>query len=92
MQLNDNSLKFAKAILPKYDRDRVKAGNPTDVRDPMAAALKSIGEKCDGNPANLVKGYTALQSIFGDDLHNNNTFINATTNALKSIQVTSTVS
>ncbi len=45
-----------------------EAGNPIDVRDPLSARLRSIGDAAGKNPVRLVDGYLSVREIFSDDL------------------------
>lgn len=58
------------------------AGNPIDVRDPMADELKAIGRSAGPGPDGLVKAYADLVSVFGPDLAGEPVFLKSVSRAL----------
>jgi len=59
----------------RYATGMDEKGGAIDVRDPMAARLRAIGEKAAGDGARLVAEMVALSEIFGTDLKKNQRFV-----------------
>lgn len=49
-------------------------GRDIDVRDPLAARLRTISDRAGGSPAQLVDGLLGVTDVFGDDLPRNESF------------------
>jgi fructuronate reductase len=58
-------------------------GNEIDVRDPLAQQLLAIGRKHKGDPAAMVGNFCAINSIFGEDLVQDERFSEGVTAALE---------
>ncbi len=59
-----------------------EAGRTIDVQDPLARELARVAAANDRDPAALVRGFTSLTQIFGDDLPNDPRFTAPVTRAL----------
>lgn len=59
-----------------------EAGNPIDVRDPMAARLRAACDDAGRDPARRVEALTAITDIFGTDLPTDGRFVTAIETAL----------
>lgn len=60
-------------------------GGAIEVRDPLAARLKSIAAEANGDAARLVDGLLGIREIFGDDLPRNPAFRAVLTEHLASL-------
>lgn len=61
------------------------AGEPIDVRDPLADQLRAIGKRAGSSPDELVKAYAGVNSVFGSDLVEEPIFLQAVTQALENL-------
>jgi fructuronate reductase len=62
-----------------------EAGNPIDVKDPLAARLRNIADTAGRDPGKLVDGLLAITEIFGPSLPANETFRSTVTIHLASL-------
>ncbi len=60
-------------------------GRRIDVRDPLAARLRQIGDAGAGDPSQLASGFLRVSEIFGEDLQSNPQVLDAVTNHLASL-------
>jgi fructuronate reductase len=51
-----------------------EGGNKIDVRDPLAARLRSISKSSEGRPDRLVDGLLGVAEVFGEDLPHHESF------------------
>jgi fructuronate reductase len=58
-----------------------EAGQPIDVRDPLASRCREQLAACGGDPAGAVRGLLAIEAIFGRDLPADPGFVEAVTRA-----------
>jgi fructuronate reductase len=77
-----DALALAVAGWMRYACGVDESGRPIDVQDPLAREFARIAVENDRDPAALVRGFTALSHVFGDDLPRDPRFINAVTKAL----------
>ncbi len=61
-------------------------GNAIDVRDPMAEQLKAVAIEHQGKPAQLVKAFLSLDTVFDQSLAANERFVEAVTHAYNTIR------
>jgi fructuronate reductase len=62
-----------------------EAGQPIDVKDPLAARLRAIADEAGRDPTRLANGLLAVQEVFGTDLPSVAVFRDTVTNHLKSL-------
>ncbi|MBN9360982.1 MULTISPECIES: mannitol dehydrogenase family protein [unclassified Devosia] len=62
-----------------------EAGQPIDVKDPMAARLREIADGAGQDPVKLANGLLAVTEVFGTDLPQVAVFRDTVTNHLKSL-------
>lgn len=62
-----------------------EAGQPIDVKDPLAARLRAITDAAGRDPVKLANGLLAVQEVFGTDLPAVAVFRDVVTNHLKSL-------
>ena len=62
-----------------------EAGQPIDVKDPMAARLREIADGAGQDPVKLANGLLAVTEVFGSDLPQVAVFRDTVTNHLKSL-------
>jgi fructuronate reductase len=62
-----------------------EAGQPIDVKDPMAARLREIADGAGQDPVKLASGLLAVTEVFGTDLPQVAVFRDTVTNHLKSL-------
>ncbi len=77
-----DALALAVAGWMRYACGVDEAGRPIDVQDPLAREFARIGAANDRDPALLVRGFTSLGQVFGDDLPNDPHFTAPVTRAL----------
>jgi fructuronate reductase len=69
----------------RYATGLDEQGHTIDLRDPLAARLRTIANSAEGSPARLVDGFLAIQEVFGDDLPRNETFRQTLTRQVDSL-------
>jgi fructuronate reductase len=62
-----------------------EAGQPIDVKDPLAARLRAIADEAGRDPVKLADGLLAVTEVFGADLPQVAVFRDTVTNHLKSL-------
>lgn len=62
-----------------------EAGQPIEVKDPLATRLREIADGAGGDPAKLADGLLAVTEVFGTDLAQVAVFRDTVTNHLKSL-------
>lgn len=62
-----------------------EAGQPIDVKDPLAARLRAIADAAGRDPVRLANGLLAVTEVFGTDLPAVAVFCDVVTNHLKSL-------
>ncbi|MGF1624894.1 MAG: mannitol dehydrogenase family protein [Alphaproteobacteria bacterium] len=62
-----------------------EAGQPIDVRDPMAAELKRIADAAGRDPDRLARALIAVKPVFGDELPRNPAFTTGVVSALEQV-------
>jgi fructuronate reductase len=60
-------------------------GAAIDVKDPMAARLKALGEAAGRDPGKLARAYVGIEEIFGRDLADHQGFVRPVVAALASL-------
>ncbi|MDJ0921859.1 MAG: mannitol dehydrogenase family protein [Henriciella sp.] len=78
-------LALAVAAWMRYVTGRDEAGEPIDVRDPMAGRLADTAARVRGEPHALAQAYLGISEIFGADLPQNVRFTAAVEDALESL-------
>ena len=66
----------------RYVMGRDEAGNPIDVRDPLADRLKSLADAAGPDPAGIAGALLSVEAVFGTDLPASETFRDAVTGSL----------
>ena len=69
----------------RYVTGTDEAGAAIDVRDPLAARLKAIGETAGNDPERLASAYLGVEDVFGRDLRDDPAFVRAVTDALAAL-------
>jgi fructuronate reductase len=62
-----------------------EAGQPIDVKDPLAARLRQLADAANGNPEQLAANLLTVTEVFGRDLPQSQLFRDTVTNHLKSL-------
>ena len=66
----------------RYVMGRDEAGNPIDVRDPLADRLRGLTDAASPDPAAIVRALLSVEAVFGRDLPASETFVGAVTQSL----------
>jgi len=77
-----DALALAVAAWMRYAHGVDESGRPIDVQDPLAREFARVATQNDRDPALLVRGFTTLRQVFGDDLANEPRFTVPVTRAL----------
>ena len=80
-----DALALAVAGWMRYATGVDEAGRTIDVQDPLARELAGVAKANGRDAAALVRGFTALTAIFGDDLPREPRFIDAVTRSLAAL-------
>ncbi len=78
-------LAMAVAAWIRYVGGTDDAGQPIDVRDPLAQQLREVFEKAGPNPAEQARALIHVQAVFGSDLPQSDIFIQAVSTAARSL-------
>jgi fructuronate reductase len=78
-------LSLGVAAWMRYATGIDEAGNPIDVKDPLAARLRAIADAARRDAEKLASGLLEVSEVFGADLPANAVFRNATTALLRSL-------
>jgi fructuronate reductase len=77
-----DALALAVAGWMRYACGADEAGRAIDVQDPLARDFALVAAQNDRDPARLVRGFTGLRQVFGDDLAHDPRFVAPVTRAL----------
>ena len=66
----------------RYVMGRDEAGNPIDVRDPLAGRLRDLADAAGPDPEGIAGALLSVEAVFGTDLPASETFRNAVTGCL----------
>ncbi|MCE7028257.1 mannitol dehydrogenase family protein [Jiella avicenniae] len=66
----------------RYVTGTDESGAAIDVRDPLAARLKALGDEAGGDPERLATAYLGVEDVFGRDLREDPAFVRPVTRAL----------
>lgn len=69
----------------RYATGQDEAGQAIDVRDPLSPSFHDIYNRVGSEPSVLVREFTKIRGIFGDDLPKDAQFVQAVTNALEGL-------